>query len=124
MIENAGKLKGLSNEEIQRQVQKVKLIEDMSTIGTIMKEEILSEKKSNPENFYSTEEIIQHKSDDEQLYTLGIFSKILLNQGTVTAIKKNIDEDEKKASINNIQFLVNGMSDKKKYNLHFDFGSE
>ena len=56
LIENAGKLKGLSNEEIQKQINKVQLIEDMSILGTIMKEEILKEKKSNPEIFYSNEE--------------------------------------------------------------------
>ena len=48
----------MSNEEIQKQINKVQLIEDMSILGTIMKEEILREKKSNPENFYSNEEII------------------------------------------------------------------
>ena len=46
----------MSNEEIQKQINKVQLIEDMSILGTIMKEEILKEKKSNPENFYSNEE--------------------------------------------------------------------
>ena len=88
-----------------------------------MKEEILYEKKSNPEKFYSTKEIIQQKSDG-QLFILGLLSKILDNQGVVTAIKKNINEDEKKASINNLQFLSNGMWDKTKYNFHFDFGTE
>ncbi len=88
LVENAGKLKGLSKEEIRKQIEKVNLIEDMSTLGTIMKEEILIEKKTNPEKFYSTEEIIQQKSEDVQLYALGILSKILENNGTVNAIKK------------------------------------
>ena len=113
----------MSNEEIQKQINKVQLIEDMSIIGTIMKEEILREKKSNPENFYTNEEIINNKKD-EQLYALGIFSKILENQGIVSAIKKNTNEEEKKAAINNIQFLINGISDKNKYNFHFEFGTE
>ena len=60
----------------------------MSTMGTIMKEQILYEKEKNPEKFISNEEIINNKSD-EQTYALGIFSKVLENQGMVTAIEKN-----------------------------------
>ena len=95
----------------------------MSAMGTIMKEEILTQKEKNPEKYISTEEIIQQKSND-QLYVLGIFSKALENQGMVTAIEKSSGEEEKKTAMTILQFLVNGMSNRNKYNLYFDFGDE
>ena len=58
LIEKAGKLKGLSSEDIKKETKKAQLIEDMSAMGTIMKEEIIKEKETNPEKFMSTEEII------------------------------------------------------------------
>ena len=120
LIEQKGKLKGLSSEEIKKETKKAELIEDMSTMGTIMKEEIIKEKETNPEKFISTEEIIEQKSND-QLYALAIFSKALEDQGMVTAIEKNSDEEEKKTAMTNMQFLINGMSNRNKYDLHFDF---
>ena len=118
-----GKLKGLSNEEIKKETNKAQLLEDMSTMGTIMKEQILFDKEKNPEKFISNEEIIKNKSD-EQTYALGIFSKVLENQGMVTAIEKNNSEDAKNTALTSMQFLVNGMSDKNKYDLHFELGND
>ena len=124
LIEKMGKLKGLSSEEIKKEVDKTQLLEDMSTMGTIMKEQILSDKESHPEKYISEEEIIKNKSD-EQTYALGIFSKVLENQGMVTAIEKdNNSEDAINTARTSMQFLVNGMSDKSKYDLHFDLGDE
>ena len=102
----------------------------MNAMGIIMKEKIIEEKKTNPEKFYSKEEIIEQKdNEDNSLYALGIFSKVLENQGMVTAIEKNNynnEEEEKlsKDSAKTLQFLINGMFNKPKYNLHFDFGNE
>ena len=42
----------------------------------------------------------------------------------VTAVEKNSGEEEKKTAMTTLQFLVNGMSNRTKYNLHFDFGDE
>ena len=123
LIIKKGKEKGLSNEEIQRETDRAQILEDMSTMGTIMKEQIIEEKKTNPEKFYTDEEIIKNKSD-EQTYALGIFSKVIENQGTVTAIEKNSSEDTKSSAQTSLQFLVNGMSDKSKYDLHFDLGED
>ena len=95
LIEKMGKLKGLSSEEIKKEVDKTQLLEDMSTMGTIMKEQILSDKESNPQKYISEEEIIQNKSD-EQTYALGIFSKVLENQGMVTAIEKDNNSEDAK----------------------------
>ncbi len=97
----------------------------MNAMGTIIKEQILEEKKTNPKKFYTTKEIIQKKDEENNdIFALGIFSKALESQGMVTAIEKNNDEDSQKSAQTTLQFLVNGMSDKSKYNLHFDFGKE
>ena len=126
LIEKAGKIKKLSNEEIKKEKNKVQLMEDMNTLGTITKEEILKEKKSNPEKFYSTEEIIQQKETNDDLFALGVFSKALENQGMVTAIEKNSNnnQDNTKLAETTLQFLINGMSNKMKYDFHFDFGEK
>jgi len=96
----------------------------MSTLCTIMKEEILNQKNTSPEKFISEEEIIENKDNNEQLYHLGIFTKVLQNNGIITAIERNNTEESKNNAETNLQFLINGMSNKNKYNLHFDFGKE
>ncbi len=123
LIEKIGKLKGLSKEEIKKETDKAQILEDMSTMGTIMKEKIIHEKQTNPEKYFTNEEIIKNKSD-EQTYALGIFSKVLENQGMVTAIEKDNSEDTNNNSATSMQFLVNGMSNKNKYDLYFDLGEE
>jgi len=91
-----------------------------------MKEEILEEKMTNPEKFFTTEEIIEKKESNDDLFALGIFSKELESQGMVTVIEKeaNENDDDKKIAQTSLKFLVNGMSEKPKYNLHFDFGED
>ena len=121
LIEKKGKLNNLSKEEIKKVIKRTQLLEDMSIMGTITKDKIIKEKQTNPEKFISTENIIKQKNDNEKLYALGIFSKVLENQGITTAITK---QNEKEKDDITMQFLMNGMSDKKKYNLHFDFGKE
>ena len=121
LIEKKGKLNNLSKEEIKKVIKRTQLLEDMSIMGTITKDKIIKEKQTNPEKFISTENIIKQKNNNEKLYALGIFSKVLENQGITTAITK---QNEKEKDDITMQFLMNGMSDKKKYNLHFDFGKE
>ena len=71
----------------------------MNAMGTIMKEQILEEKKTNPKKFYTTKEIIQKKDEENNdIFALGIFSKALESQGMVTAIEKNNDEDSQKSA--------------------------
>jgi len=122
LIIQKGEEKGLSYDEIKRETDRVQILEDMSKWGSIMKEKIIEEKKTNPEKFYSDEEIINNKSN-EQLYALGIFSKVIENQGTVNAIEKNNSEQDTSIQTS-MQFLVNGMSDRAKYDLHFDLGED
>ena len=127
LIEKKGKLNNLSKDEIDKVIKRTQLIEDMSIIGSMTKNKIMKEKKTNPEKFFSTEEIIEKQSENKQLYALGIFSKVLENKGMTTAIPKNdnkYNESEKEKEKITLQFLMNGLSEKNKYNLHFDFGKE
>ena len=66
LIKQKGEAKGLSYDEIKREIDKAQILEDMSTMGTIMKEEIIEEKKTNPEKFYSDEEIVKNKSNEQK----------------------------------------------------------
>ena len=123
-MEKNGKKKGLTKEQISKEKEWVELLEDMSIMGTIMKKQIEKEEKTNPEKFISKEEIIEQKDDDKDLYALGIFSEALKGQGMTTAIERENKGDGNNSSQTLLQFLVNGMSQKSKYNLHFDFGNK
>ena len=125
LIEKKGKLNFLPEEEITKEKNKVQLLEDMNFMGIIMKKKILEEKKTNPEKFFTTEEIIKQKDND--LFSLEILSKSLENIGMVTAIEKEDEENKnenQKTAQNLLQFLIYGISNKAKYNLHFNFGEK
>ena len=118
--DNLRKNKNLSQKE------KVKIIlEDMCIMGSIMKKEIEQEKKNNPEKFIPIEEAIK-ENEKSVNYCLGILAQNLENMGITTAIEKegNKDEESIKSSEMVIEFIMNGMIDKEKYDLHFDFGEK
>ena len=84
----------------------------MCALGSIMKEEILEERKSQPDKFISIEEAI--KGDEENL-CLGLLAQNLENMGIVTEIEKDSVINNKKINISDIilQFIMNGMIQKK-----------
>ena len=106
--------------------EKVKeIVKDMCVLGDIMKKEIIKEKKNNPEKFISIEEAIKdEKKDGGVNFCLGVMAQNLESIGITTAIEKEINNSEEsmKASETVLQFIMNGMVDKKKFDLHFDFG--
>ena len=108
--------------------EKIKnIVEDMCIMGNIMKKEIINEKKNHPEKFIPIEEAIKDKENDNGInFCLGILAKSLEDIGITTAIEKETSDKEEsiKASETVIQFIMNGMIDKKKLDLHFDFGSK
>ena len=118
--------KNLKTNEQKKPLEKVKeLLEDMCFMGSAMKKEIIEEKKKNPEKFIPITEAI--KEDKKNInFCLGLLAQNLENMGITTAIEKNANKDEKsvKSSEMVIQFIMNGMIDKKKYDLHFDFGAK
>ena len=127
LIEKNAEKNGLSKAEIIREVKRTQLLEDMSAMGTIMKNKIKKEISINPDKFVTKEEIIQKEESDKELYALYIYSKFLESQGMTTSVEKENDEKDENdinTAETSLQFLVNGMSNKNKYNLHFELGKE
>ena len=110
-----------NNQRIPEKIEKI--LEDMSILGYIMKEEIIEEKIKNSQKFISIKEATKEENKYEGIFCLGLLAKSLENIGIVTAIEKNSSKDEKSQNIANIvlNFITNGMIDKKKYDLHFEF---
>ena len=57
-------------------------------IGSIMKKEIIEEKKNIPEKFIPTEKALD-KKDNKLIFCLGVLVQNLENLDIVTAIEKN-----------------------------------
>ena len=113
--------------EDKTEVEKVnEVLEDMCILGSIMKEEIVEEKKNNPEKFISIEEATKEENKENGTFCLGIVAQTLENMGITTAIEKEESNDEKSKDTSStvLQFMMNGMMEKKKYDLHFDLGEE
>ena len=102
------------------------LLQDMCVLGSIMKEEIIEEKQSNPEKYISIEEATKEENEDSGIFCLGILAQNLEDIGIMTAIEKNSSEDEDSQNTADtvLEFITSGMIEKKKYSLHFDFGDE
>ena len=102
------------------------VLEDMCILGSIMKEEIIEEKKSNPEKFISIEEATKEENKSEGTFCLGVLAQNLESMGITTAIEKNSSQDDDSQNSANtvLQFITNGMIEKKKYDMHFDLGDE
>ena len=102
-----------------------KIIKDMCEIGTLMKQEILNEKEKNPEKFISIEEATKGNDIDIN-FCLGILAQNLEDIGIITAIEKEASNEELniKSSEMVLKFIMNGLIDKKKFDLHFDFGEK
>ena len=98
----------------------------MCIIGSILEESIKKEKEENPEKFIPIEEAIQKEDKEDSIFCLGLLEKNLEAQGIMTVIKKEETktEEEKELTICTLDFIYNGMLNKKKYDLHFDFGEK
>ena len=99
-------------------------LENMCIIGDITKKEIQEEKKNNPEKFIETSEALNLKGEDDAFFALGLLSQNLEDIGIETAIEKEENEDEQDAAATCLQYITNGLAQKKKYDLHFEFGEE
>ena len=139
ILENEKKMRQ-KNEEIHGEIEKEKqtnnkinrTLEDMCIYGNIIKQEIKEEKQNNPENIVKTEEALNKRETDEEIFVLGLLSKNLEERGIETIIeKKENNSDKNKDKENNIeedstclQFLASGLFGKNRYDLHFDFGEK
>ena len=72
-----------------RNKEKIKeVLEDMCVLGTIMKEEIIEEKRREPEKFISIEEATKVDNKEKGIFCLGLLAQNLENMGITTAIEK------------------------------------
>ena len=109
----------------QEKNQKInEVLEDMCIYGNIIKKEIREEKQKNPEKFIETSQALQLENEDQGLFALGLLSQNLESIGIETAIVKEENQEEEDAGTTCLQFITNGMNEKKKYDLHFEFGEE
>ena len=104
-------------------------LEDMCIYGTIMKEQIKEEKEANPEKFIEIEEALKLENEDQNMFALGLIANNLQQNGIEVAIEKDEndldnDDNEDDGATACLEFISSGMAQKKKYDLHFDFGTE
>ena len=101
------------------------VLEDMCLYGKIMSQEIFEETKKNPEKFIKVEDAEKMEETDKELFSLSLLANILKNNGTNTVIEKDDEKNENEnEELTCMQFLSNGMINKKKYELHFNFDSK
>ena len=124
-INNKDKLSQENKKEKIKNEKINKLLEDMCVYGSITRDEIKKEKMENPEKFIETTEALKSEQKDPNLFALGLLSNNLQQLGIETAIEKGEgNNDEQDAGTTCLQFIVNGLAKKKKYDLHFELGNE
>ena len=97
-------------------------LEDMCMMGSILKEEIIETKKTNPQVFIPIKEATKDKNCD--IFCLGLLAQFLEDNGVTTAIERDESNNDNDESVTILQFIMNGMIEKKKYNMTFDFGDK
>ena len=110
--------------EQQKNQQINEVLEDMCIYGELTKKEIKEEKEKHPEKFIETPQALKLEKQDEGLFALGLLSQNLEGLGVETAIEINENPETQEADLTSLQFISNGMINKKKYDLHFDLGKE
>ena len=111
-------------EEQQKNYKINRVLEDTFIQGEKTKYELRKEKIRHPEKFIDTSQALKMEEKDQGIFALGLISKNLENLGIENAIMKDSNPNEENKNFNSIQLLINGMTHKKKYDLHFDFGKE
>ena len=118
------KRKKLSSQNIEKDEKINKELENMCNIGKIIKREIKEEKRKNPNNYIEVKDAIKLENQDKELFALALMGSILNENGTEVIIENNNNSEDDKLgeNITFLQFISNGFIQKKKYDLHFDFG--
>ena len=113
-------------EKKEKNKQINQLLEDMCIYGKIMKEQIKEDKENIPYNFLEIEEALDLELEDKSLFILGLFAKSLKEYGVNVEIEKSeiFNEEEENECITCIQFIINAIYYKKKYELFFKFENE
>ena len=124
------KLNNLKKELLKRQ-KKIshnynQELEDMCIYGNILKAELKEEKRKNPEKFIEIKKALKSEKNDKESFALGLFAYNLQQKGYEVAIEK--DDIKKEEDLDEdatcLQFVINSLDEKKKYELHFDFGEQ
>ena len=110
--------------ELRKNKEINNVLEQMCIFGEETKNQIKEEKIKHPEKFIDTSKALQMEKKDEGLFALGLLSKHLENLGIETAIEKDENSKEKNKDLTGLQFLFNGMVNKKKYDLDFEFDEQ
>ncbi len=129
MLENQQKLRekkedpeNMTEQEKNKQINDV--LEDMCIYGEATIKEIKEEKEKHPEKFVETSQALTMENQDSGLFALGLISSNLEELGIETAIEKDENPNEQNNDLTCMQFLSNGMVNKKKYDLHFELGEK
>ena len=91
---------------------------DIATLGSIIKDEIIKEKKENPDKFLNIDEII--KDENNENFAVGVLAKSLEDAGICTVIEKKSENID--LIYTSLQFLISGLAYKKKLIIKYDFG--
>ena len=108
--------------EKEKNIKINQTLEDMCNYGMIIKKEIIEEKEKNPEKFIEIKEALKKEEEDPDLFALGLLAQNLEDTGIETAIDSSIGDENNDENETTLQFIFNGMSNKTRYDLHFDFG--
>ena len=106
------------------------VIKDMCVLSDIIKKEIIEDKKKSEKKFVETKRALKCTDKRKSLFVMGLLAKYLEKNGIVTAIEKkekkekNIGQNDLEEGNTILQFMVNGLSQKRKYNLYFDIDLE
>ncbi len=96
------------------------LIEDMNEMGAIMKEQIIEDQKIHPNNYVNINNTINNQNN--QHFPIAILAKNLELNGITTAIQKQ--SRNKDLTKTCLQLMTNGLVNKEKCEVKFDFGEK
>ena len=125
-INNNNNNNNINNEQTERKINNEinTVLEDMCIYGEKTKNDIKIDQIEHPEKYIKISEALTMKKNDVGIFALALISKNLENLGIESAIVKDKITSEEKDDLKNLQFLINGMIHKSKYDLHFEFGEK
>ena len=97
-------------------------LENMIIMGDLIKEEILIEKKENPEKFIDIDKNLTDEKNEN--FAICLLAKYLENNGIITVVEKTTDNQNSDIDAANLQFIINGLAYENKLDVHFDYGKE
>ena len=113
------------NKESGENLDKISTISDMANMGSITRNYIEIDSSEHPEKYIPFDQAFS--SGDEDYFILGIVADYLKKHGVIVAIEKRNQDQLSKQKLKEIdtflQFLINGLTNLKKHEFRFEFGS-